>query len=243
MLLRELSQEISDAAILDQVSQWVQARLTGMPLAYVLGKAVFRGHVYWVKPGVLIPRHETELLVDYAIGVDPEVVLECGVGSGVIGIELGLACSGAQILGWDISELAIEVARENAARHGVTMTLTLGNFFEDDAILQSILSSGKRILVVSNPPYVSEAEYAELDPSVCDFEPRSALVGGVAGLDYYDRLLRLVRPYSTVSLAVEIGYTQQPALTQFLEELGYSSYQFFTDYAGLPRVLVVRSET
>lgn len=241
VLLRDLSCDV-DIAVMAQIDGWVQQRLSGVPLAYVLGTAVFRGHVYTVRPGVLIPRPETELLVEKAIELlqeTPMTILECGVGSGIIGIELALACSECRVLGWDISETALSVAQENANRLSVSIDFRHADFFSEEEIWEPILASGEPVLLVSNPPYISESEFVGLDRRVREFEPREALVGDENGLGYYRRLLTIARPHPEVRMVFEIGSTQREDLTQILVELGYEYYQFFLDYAGLSRVLVV----
>lgn len=242
VLLRELSSDL-DTSVMAQVDGWMQRRLSGVPLAYVLGTAVFRVHVYTVRPGVLIPRPETELLVEKAIDLlqeTPMTILECGVGSGIIGIELALACPECRVLGWDISETALSVAQENASRLGVSIDFRHADFFSEEDIWGPVLASGSPVLLVSNPPYISESEFVGLDRGVREFEPREALVGDDNGLGYYRRLLTIARPHPEVRMVFEIGSTQQENLTQILVELGYSQYQFFADYAGLSRVLVVK---
>lgn len=241
VLLRDLSCEL-DSEVMAQVDGWMQQRLSGVPLAYVLGTAMFRGHVYIVRPGVLIPRPETELLVEKAIEITqetPMTILECGVGSGIIGIELALACPDCRVLGWDISGTAILVAQENANRLGVSIDFRHADFFSEEDVWGAVLALGEPVLLVSNPPYISESEFVGLDRGVREFEPREALVGDENGLGYYRRLLTLTKPYPKVRMVFEIGSTQQEDLTQILAELGYDQYQFFLDYAGLSRVLVV----
>jgi release factor glutamine methyltransferase len=198
------------ASQMAQIQSAVDRYLSHEPLAYILGTAVFRGHDYTIDPGVLIPRPETEELVGYAInridalvqqGVAP-VILECGVGSGVISIELARQFPSLSIKAWDISATAIQVTHKNMQRHGVdTIQLIHGDFFDIDHA--NIMSEPPHV-IVSNPPYISPSDYAELAPNV-QKEPREALVADDRGLAIIHQLMNMAIETSSY-LMIETGH-------------------------------------
>jgi len=220
--------------------EMIKKRAEGMPVAYLVGYRDFYSLDFLVTPAVLIPRPETETLVMEALrvvkAIDAPRVLDVGTGSGCIAVTIARQHKTARVTATDLSADALAVAGTNAQRHGVTDRVT---FVQGD--LFAPVSQGAFDLVVSNPPYIARAEFAALDAGVRDFEPRSALDGGIDGLDYYRRIAnevpRALRPGGTV--LVEIGLTQEPAVRDlFAAQL--EPGPTFKDRAGRPRVVSAR---
>jgi len=191
---REVLGRLNDACPLDVQRRFdvgVDRRLTGYPLQWILGTVGFRGREYRVGEGVLIPRPETELLVEVALEFlsQSDRVLECGFGSGIISTELALgATREVKMDAWDINPLAHALAVENAELHGVTgVRWHLGDFFEG---VYGMDIGKDRVLVVSNPPYIPTSDILHLDRTVRDFEPHDALDGGEDGLAFYRAIFK-----------------------------------------------------
>jgi release factor glutamine methyltransferase len=206
------------------------------PVAYVIGSWGFRGLDLAVDARVLVPRPETELLVDRCLelldGVERPRVVDVGTGSGAIALSLKSERPDAEVVACDISQDALDVAAANAARLGLDVELHISD------LLAQVPGDGFR-LVVSNPPYVSEREMADLEPEVAEHEPRLATVAGPDGFEIYRRLLpeaagRLV---DGGSLALECGGGQAPALVSELAAAGYGPAGIDPDLAGIERVV------
>lgn len=218
----------------------VKRRLTGEPVAYITGSREFWSLSLEVTPAVLIPRPETELLVELARarceGASP-VVADVGTGSGAIAISLASELPGATVYALDSSAGALEVARRNAERHEVKLITLLGDLLEP---LARETELGPLDLVVSNPPYVTTAEMEDLPRHVRDFEPREALHGGPDGLDVYRRLVPAAASAlrSGGWLLLEIGHAQGEAVSGLLEQVGFSDVGVFQDLAALDRAVV-----
>lgn len=211
-------------------------RAAGIPLPYLTGRVEFFGLEFVVTPDVLIPRPETEMLVERALAWDPQTVVDVGTGSGCVAVALAVRSPRARIYATDLSRAALSVAVMNARRHGVADRIHF---------LQADLASPMRgpvDLIVSNPPYVAEEEWASLPKSVREHEPRPALDGGPGGLRVIRRLLadaaRLLRPGGV--LLVEIGAgqgSQVAALARAAFPQG--RIQVDPDLAGYDRMLEV----
>ena len=225
-------------------------RLAREPVAYILGHRAFRTIDLEVTPDVLIPRPETETLVDVALealaampiaGPDPEdepLALDVGTGSGCVALALAAEDPFVRVVAADIEPAALAVARRNGARLGLgrRVEFVLSDLFAD---------VGERPfdLVVSNPPYIPADEYVALEPNVRDYEPRRALYGGVDGLDVYRRLIPgaalLLRPGGT--LAVEVGAGQADDVAAIIDAAGaYEPPERRDDLSGVPRVVFTR---
>jgi len=196
------------------------------PVQYLVGSEEFMGLELKVTRATLIPRPSTESLVERA--GRPGTFLDVGTGSGAIAI--ALAVRGARGTATDVSALALDVARENARRHGVADRIT---FVEAD-----LFTDGRFDLVISNPPYVTTAELADLQPEV-KHEPFGALHGGADGLDVVRRLVSGARGRAP-RLLVEIGSTQGAAARELALQSGWTDVQVTKDLDGLDRVLEAR---
>lgn len=178
-------------------------RASGYPLPYLTGKVEFYGLEFAVTPDVLIPRPETEVLIDLALARQPQAVVDIGTGSGCIAISLAVHLPEARVYATDLSGPALRVAAANARRHGVQGRIRLIQCDLVDPLL------GPFDLVVSNPPYVAQTEWAALPQSVREHEPRLALDGGPDGLKVIRRLLkmapRVLRPNGTILMEIGAG--------------------------------------
>ena len=238
-----LGEELSggDAEVLAQL---VNRRLTNEPVAYIVGHREFFGYDFHVAPGVLIPRPESELLVeetlDFVRGYFPEedpIVAEIGTGSGAIAISLALILPKAEIYATDISASALEIARVNCERHGVQDRVHL---LEGDVLAP--LPEPVDI-IIANLPYIGDEELDELGDEIRMFEPLEALAGGGDGLDKVRQLLVKVdeklRPEGLVLL--EIGYVQRGAAASLRLLLPpAASVELVKDLGGRERVLKIR---
>jgi release factor glutamine methyltransferase len=214
-------------------------RAVGYPLPYLTGKTEFYGLELVVTPDVMIPRPETEFLVDLALERQPSTVIDVGTGSGCIAVALAAHLPEAAILGIDVSPAALAVARRNVEKHGLAerVELIAGDLLDH--------RPGPVDLIVSNPPYVSGDEWASLPPSILYYEPHLALNGGTDGLEVIRRLLYesqgLLNPRG--ALLVEIGASQGEAVKEIARtcfpETGIS-VQVHLDLAGRDRVLEVQ---
>jgi release factor glutamine methyltransferase len=211
-----------------------ERRRQGEPIAYILGKREFYGLEFQVTRAVLIPRPETELLVELALGRIPGNaavrVLDLGTGSGTIAVALANERPQARLTAVDVDYAALAVARANASRHRVSVRFLCGDWF-------GALSGETFDLIVSNPPYVAAADPHLLTGDV-RFEPQRALVGGADGLDCIRAIVASARARLRpgACLLFEHGYDQADACRALLEAHGYANVQSWPDLAGIPRV-------
>lgn len=207
----------------------VRRRLRREPVAYILGRKGFRSIELQVDRRVLVPRPETELLVDLALELRPQRVLDMGTGSGAIALAIADEMPGCELIATDTSAAALEVASANAERLGLSERIELV-----EAMLPS--DPGKLDLIVANLPYVAESEWGGLEPEVTRWEPREALLAGVDGLD----VLRAAIPAAATAaplLALEVGAGQAPTVSDLLFEAGFATVETRPDLAGIPRVV------
>jgi release factor glutamine methyltransferase len=213
----------------------VARRARREPLQHILGTQEFMGLEFAVTPAVLIPRHDTEVLVEEIVkrAAPASRILDIGVGSGCIAVALVKSLPQAEVWGVDKSPEALVLAERNAVQHGVRVTLFEGSLFEP--------FPGQRFdLVVSNPPYIPTGDLENLQPEVRDFEPRSALDGGADGLDFYRLIIPAAPGYLSPGgwLLFEAGIDQAGAVLALFEATGRFG-EFFTakDSGGIERVV------
>ncbi|NLJ41589.1 MAG: peptide chain release factor N(5)-glutamine methyltransferase [Clostridiales bacterium] len=222
----------------------VKKRLKGAPIHYIIGYREFMGLNFCVNEDVLIPRPDTEVLVEYIIDYarDREPysfrILDIGTGSGAIAISLAKYIDSSQVIATDIEASALLVAKKNAAIHGVDSKV---RFVQGD-LFSALEGVGTQFdIIVSNPPYIPKDEMKELEPQVKDYEPIKALDGGEDGLDFYRRLAEGAPDFLLPGglWAVEVGYNQAQQVAEILETAGcYGDIGFIKDLAGYNRVVV-----
>ncbi|MDE6434886.1 MAG: peptide chain release factor N(5)-glutamine methyltransferase [Lachnospiraceae bacterium] len=230
---------------------WIKQRCSHYPLQYILGYAHFMDYTFLVNENVLIPRSDTEVLVEAAdellgkwetadAGMEALEsrnekkkvrVLDLCCGSGCIGISLKLYHEEIDLVLSDYSKKALEVTRKNLEKYNVTAEVLQGDLFES--------FTGRAKLIVSNPPYIESGEIKALMPEVREYEPVSALDGGTDGLDFYRRIIEQAFQYLEENgyLMFEIGYNQGEAVRNLMERNHFLDVQIKKDYAGLDRVV------
>ncbi|MFZ5766113.1 MAG: peptide chain release factor N(5)-glutamine methyltransferase [Thermodesulfobacteriota bacterium] len=225
----------------------LERRLRREPLAYILGEQEFWSLPFYVTPAVLIPRPETELLIEIVlqtiqgegITLEGASLLDMGTGSGVIPVVLARELPGSTIYSLDISQAAQQVARRNAERHGVADRV----FFITSDWISALRPAPLFDLVVSNPPYVARESFADLQPEVRDYEPRLALDGGHAGIEviagFAGGLAAIIK--SGGRFFMEIGAEQGQLVMDLFSSLAeFDGLTVYEDYAGLPRIFHAR---
>jgi release factor glutamine methyltransferase len=217
----------------------VARRLSGRPLAYITGQKEFWSGVFKIAPGVLIPRPETELIVELVLGLPGpprETIADIGTGSGNIAISLAGELPGVRIVATDISVKALELARLNARRQAVkNVTFRRGSLYSP---LADLGLRGRCDVIVSNPPYVSAADWSSLPAEVREHEPKRALFGGPSGLEFIERLVRGAPDYLRTggSLLFEIGQGQSDRALSLFDER-WRDVGSYPDLQGIPRVI------
>lgn len=207
----------------------------GQPLQYATGKAPFCGKSFEVNAHVLIPRPETELLVELVCGCSPQRVLDCGTGSGCIAVSVALALPEAQVEAWDISAEALAVARRNARVLGAKV-----RFRQRDMLLLPAQRRALYDVIVSNPPYICESEEADMEAHVKDYEPHLALfVPDDNPLRFYVALAVLgkMRLHRGGSLLLECNRRYAHAVSAMLQAEGYTGCEVIADCFGAPRMV------
>jgi release factor glutamine methyltransferase len=220
---------------------WVERRRAGEPIQYITGEAEFYGLSFRVNRAVLIPRPETEHLVEKVIeiagGLEKQRIADVGTGSGAIAVALASKLAGARIHATDFSPAALAVARGNAERNGVADRVA----FHEGDLLAPV--AGKLFdFIVSNPPYVPEKDRDSLSVEVRDYEPAQALFAGADGLAICRRLIPAAfnALFHERYLALEIGFGQETAVNALLAGTGFTQIEFTQDLQGIPRVAVAR---
>lgn len=239
------NETITDKKALKTFRRFFKRLLKDEPIAYILKEKEFYGETFYVDKGVLVPRPETEILVEKSIqlikaipreAADPLHVADIGAGSGIIAIMLAKRTR-AWVTAVELSYSARRVLRKNIKRHGVEDRVfiyrQLVNLFPGD----------QYDLIVSNPPYIPLAEWRQLDPTVKKYEPKMALVSGKDGL----LMIRVLASQSAQylkpggKLLMEIGYNQKEAVRGILENEGFRAIEFIDDYSRIPRVVVAQN--
>lgn len=210
----------------------VKKRATNYPIEYIINKASFYGEMFIVKPGVLIPRPETEILVENALEIlkdkkETIKVLEIGTGSGIISVMLAMLIENIKIIAVDINEKAIELAKENAIKHGVEdkIEFRLSNLYEN-------INEDDIFMTISNPPYIAN-DYKL--PINVKFEPSNALFGGNIGDELLKDIIKDTNTKKIPYLLCEMGYDQKTPLENYFKEFSLESYSFYKDYEKFDR--------
>jgi len=214
-------------------AEMVRRRLRREPVAYITGRRGFHRIELAVDPRVLIPRPETELLVDLALELGPGRVLDVGTGSGAVALAVAAELPGCEVTATDTSAAALEVARANAERLGLAERVELV-----EAMLP--VGAGRFDLGLANLPYVSEAEWDALEREVTEWEPRTALLAGPDGLEVLRTAIPALAGVAEV-VALEVGAGQATAVGELMIAAGLDAIEIRADLAGVPRVVIGRA--
>ncbi len=218
--------------------EFLKKRASHIPLQYITGEQEFMGLTFQVNPGVLIPRQDTEVLVEEALKVITSgmEVLDLCTGSGCIAVSIGKLRPDVKVQGADISPEALKVSEENARKNGVNLHFFLSDMFEK--------VRGTFDVIVSNPPYIPTEVIQGLMPEVKDFEPHLALDGREDGLWFYRILAKEGKKYLKPGgfLMVEIGCDQGKDVSRIFKDNGYCDIKVIKDLAGLDRVVTGKDE-
>jgi len=220
----------------EKIKKMVIERAKSKPLQYVIGETEFYGHRFFVNESVLIPRPETEYLVEKIITeIDSyTTILDIGSGSGAIAITLKKELPYLSITAVDISASALKIATENAKLNQVEI-----EFIESDIF--SKLNT-KFDIIVSNPPYIPQKEYEALDKEILEYEPKLALLAEDDGLYFYRRILSEAKLYLNVNgkIYFEIGYNQSDRIKKIAENNGFTEIETLKDLNGFDRIMIIK---
>lgn len=230
--------EVLKVQEIDSYRELVQRRAQGEPVAYITGHREFWSLDFEVGPGVLIPRPETELIVEQVKSLfkkdDEFSCFELGVGSGALSVALAHEFPKGKFVASDISSVALSYAKKNAEKHGVQLDLREG------CALEVLRENDKFNVIVSNPPYISESSFQDLPIEIKNFEPETALKGSGDGLDLHRKILSGVKPYlfDGATILLELDPRQSLILLSEAQAMKYfSSAHLVDDYSHRPRVL------
>jgi release factor glutamine methyltransferase len=218
----------------------IKRRASGCPLQYITHNAEFYSLPFYVDENVLIPRADTEVLADTAvkkIGNSRAKIIEIGTGSGIIAVSIAKNCENAEITATDISPAALDIARKNAEDNNARVNFRLGDIY--GALKDCDYPAD---YIISNPPYIRTAEIPELDKSVKDFEPETALNGGADGLYFYRKIVAGAKKYLKPSgfIMFETGYNQALEVSEIFTNEGFTDIIVRKDSANLNRVIEAR---
>ncbi|OEF99848.1 protein-(glutamine-N5) methyltransferase, release factor-specific [Vulcanibacillus modesticaldus] len=225
-----------------QLKEWLYRRIQHEPLQYIIGTQDFYGRTFRVTPNVLIPRPETELLIETVIkeanklwGEKPITAVDIGTGSGAIAITLALEKEEWEVHTVDISKEAIKVASDNAAKLHANIT-----FHHGDLLLPLIKKQIQVDLIISNPPYIPSQDILDLMPEVRDFEPTLALDGGIDGLNFYRQILKQSSSILKLPgiIAFEIGVNQSDMIKNLFYQSGAKEVKVLPDFQNIPRIAI-----
>lgn len=224
-------------ALAVEVNAYLNRRAAGMPVQYIVGKTEFMSLEFEVNKDTLIPRQDTEILVEaiinkYKNSSEPVKILDIGCGSGCIGISLARYLPNADITELDISEKALNVAKRNAERNMVSGRVKFVCRDINDGI------DDKYDCIISNPPYIPTDDLLELQPEVIEFEPITALDGGDDGLDFYRIIIENVSPKKGGIIAFEVGINQAYGVADMMHLKGYTNIETIKDLSGIERVVL-----
>jgi len=233
----------------------VDRRAKRQPLQYIIGRQEFWGLDFIVRPDVLIPRPETELVVETALkaaehgrrsteGVAPFTIVDLCTGSGCIAVSLAYEMRNARLFAIDTSGKALAIARENARKHGVSERI---RFLEGDLFqpLEELDVRGRVDIVTANPPYIRSGDLRGLQPEVRDFEPEVALIAGPSGREIHQKIIEAAPAFLKKhgSLIMEMGEGQAEGLIEIMNENGrYAAPELLKDLAGIERVIVAQKK-
>jgi len=210
----------------------VKKRATSYPLEYIISKASFYGEMFIVREGVLIPRPETEILLEKAVEIlkdnkEDLKVLEIGTGSGIISVMLALLVENIKIIAVDINEKALALAKENAIKHNVDdrIEFRLSNLYEN-------VKEDDIFMTISNPPYI--ADNYKL-PTNVKYEPSNALFGGIVGDELLKDIIKYTNDKKIPYLLCEMGFDQKNPLENYFKEFKIESFSFYKDYESFDR--------
>jgi len=204
------------------------------PIPYIIGKKEFYSESFFVNKDVLIPRPETELLVDKLLEISDNStnILDIGTGSGIISI-LVAKKKGSNVISVDLNKNAIKVLKKNIKYHKVKHLVTplRSDLFPKDKMLFDI--------IVSNPPYISEKDMVSLESTILDYEPEIALLGGKSGYEIIEKIIKLSPTYLKKNgvIILEFGYDQKETVNKMLQKHGYKNIKFFNDLNKIPRIV------
>ena len=232
--------------------EMVRRRATGEPAQYILGEQEFWSIAFQVEPGVLIPRPETELLVEEALAAardlmtgktEPLRIADVGTGTGCVAIALATELPEARFVATDIEPIPLRLARLNAEHAGVADRVDV---VVADGLTGVSLTEGPFDIIVSNPPYIPDGEFDDLMVTVRDFEPRVALTAGEEGLDVIAPLIKVAADPAVLipggTLGLEISDRNQAhKVVALLETAGFSEVRIREDYSRVPRVVVAKA--
>jgi release factor glutamine methyltransferase len=231
---------------LKEYRSFIERRIIHEPVAYILGEKEFMGLNFKLTPAVLIPRPETEILVESALAEikghqeKSARVLDVGTGSGAIAISVAHYCRECQVTAIDISPAAIEVARQNSEHLGVDKV----EFLVLDALDLPVNKDEKYDFVLVNPPYIAEKDRKELHPQITHYEPAVALFSGENGLQFYSvfipKIPLIIKKDGWIFM--EIGYDQKEQINILLKESNFSGIEFIPDYQKIERIVKARYE-
>lgn len=234
--------KILDKNIVEEYNKLIYRRTLKEPVAYIIGKKEFMGLDFIVDSSVLIPRCDTEILVEYIIEYSKQLlnqelnILEIGTGSGAICVSLAKYIEKCKITTIDISLKALNIAKQNADKMKVSNKI---EFYHGDCF-ESIKQENKFDIILSNPPYIPYLEIDKLDKDVSQYEPIIALDGGSDGLDFYKKIIKESKLYIRKDgiIAFEIGYNQSDDVEKILKENHYINIKTIKDLSCYDRVIV-----
>jgi release factor glutamine methyltransferase len=231
-LILHAKDELSDV-IQNNLEKAIKRRLAHEPLQYILGETEFFGLPFKVNPDVLIPRPETELLVERIISENSSAksILEIGTGSGCLAIALKKHLPKSKLTASDISEKALQIARKNATLNKTDITYIHSDLWEN--------ISERFDLIVSNPPYIPPNEFRELPAEIKNFEPENALLAQEDGIYFYRKILEKAKNFLTENgkIYFEIGYDQADRIRRIALKCGFSQLEVFQDLNGFDRMM------
>ena len=220
--------------------EMIKERLNERPIAYIIGNREFMGLDFFVQEGVLIPRPDTETLVEEIINICNNRtglnILDIGTGSGAITISLAKYLDKSHVISADISDIALEIASKNAISNNVDERI---DFIKSD-VFSNVPKEEKFDLIVSNPPYIRKSDIDGSDRQVKDFEPYNALEGGEDGLDFYRKITKESKAFlkNKGILAYEVGHDQAQDVSQIMQENGFEGIYTKCDLQGFERVVI-----